>query len=63
MFKTLGKATKIAVLSIWFVFTIFPLYWMALTSIRPVREVTKKLYYPHSNSTLDMKYLKQFQIY
>lgn len=53
MFKTLGKATKIAVLSIWFVFTIFPLYWMALTSIRPVREVTKKLYYPHSNSTLD----------
>jgi multiple sugar transport system permease protein len=53
MFKTLGKATKFSVLAIWLVFTLFPLYWMFLTSIRPVREVTKKLYLPQSNSTLD----------
>jgi multiple sugar transport system permease protein len=53
MLKTLGKGTKFAVLSIWLIFTIFPLYWMALTSIRPVREVTQKIYYPKSNSTLD----------
>lgn len=53
MLKTLGKVTKFSVLAMWLLFTLFPLYWMALTSIRPVREVTKKLYYPHSNSTLD----------
>lgn len=53
MLKTLGKGTKFAVLSIWLIFTIFPLYWMFLTSIRPVREVTQKIYYPKSNSTLD----------
>ena len=53
MFKTVGKGTKFAVLSLWLIFTIFPLYWMFLTSIRPVREVTQKIYYPKSNSTLD----------
>jgi multiple sugar transport system permease protein len=53
MLKTLGKGTKFAVLSIWLIFTIFPLYWMFLTSIRPVTEVTQKIYYPKSNSTLD----------
>jgi multiple sugar transport system permease protein len=53
MFKSLGKATKISILTLWLVFTIFPLYWMFLTSIRPAREATKKYYYPHSNSTLD----------
>ncbi|CAN2235447.1 carbohydrate ABC transporter permease [Candidatus Planktophila dulcis] len=53
MLKALGKGTKFTVLGLWFVFTIFPLYWMALTSIRPVREVTQKIYYPKSNSTLD----------
>ena len=53
MFKALGKGTKFTILSVWFVFTVFPLYWMALTSIRPVREVTQKIYYPKSNSTLD----------
>jgi multiple sugar transport system permease protein len=53
MFKTAGKVTKFSVLAIWFVFTLFPLYWIFLTSIRPVREVTKKLYLPQSNSTLD----------
>ena len=53
MFKTVGKVTKFSVLAIWFVFTLFPLYWIFLTSIRPVREVTKKLYLPQSNSTLD----------
>ncbi len=53
MFKTVGKVTKFSVLAIWLVFTLFPLYWMFLTSIRPVREVTKKLYLPQSNSTLD----------
>jgi multiple sugar transport system permease protein len=62
MFKTLGKATKFSVLTIWFVFTIFPLYWMFLTSIRPVRETTKKFYYPHGNSTLD-NYRKLFEQY
>jgi multiple sugar transport system permease protein len=53
MLKTVGKGTKFAVLSIWLIFTIFPLYWMFLTSIRPIREVTQKIYYPKSNSTLD----------
>lgn len=53
MLKGLGKGTKFAVLSLWLIFTIFPLYWMFLTSIRPVREVTQKIYYPKSNSTLD----------
>lgn len=53
MLKALGKGTKFTVLGLWFIFTIFPLYWMALTSIRPVREVTQKIYYPKSNSTLD----------
>lgn len=53
MLKTLGKGTKFAVLSLWLIFTIFPLYWMFLTSIRPVREVTQKIYYPKSNSTLE----------
>jgi multiple sugar transport system permease protein len=53
MFRTVGKATKFSVLAIWLIFTLFPLYWMFLTSIRPVREVTKKLYLPQSNSTLD----------
>jgi multiple sugar transport system permease protein len=53
MLKTVGKGTKFAVLSIWLIFTLFPLYWMFLTSIRPVREVTQKIYYPKSNSTLD----------
>jgi multiple sugar transport system permease protein len=62
MFKTLGKATKVSVLSIWFIFTIFPLYWMFLTSIRPVRETTKHFYYPHGNSTLE-NYRKLFSQY
>ena len=53
MLKSLGKGTKFTILAVWFVFTVFPLYWMALTSIRPVREVTQKIYYPKSNSTLD----------
>ena len=53
MFKTVGKGTKFAVLSVWLIFTIFPLYWMFLTSIRPIREVTQKIYYPKSNSPLD----------
>ena len=53
MLKALGKGTKFTILAVWFVFTVFPLYWMALTSIRPVREVTQKIYYPKSNSTLD----------
>ena len=53
MLKNLGKGTKFAVLSLWLIFTVFPLYWMFLTSIRPVREVTQKIYYPKSNSTLD----------
>lgn len=53
MLKALGKGTKFTILTVWFVFTVFPLYWMALTSIRPVREVTQKIYYPKSNSTLD----------
>ena len=53
MFRTVGKVTKFSVLAIWLIFTLFPLYWMFLTSIRPVREVTKKLYLPQSNSTLD----------
>jgi multiple sugar transport system permease protein len=62
MFKSLGKATKFSVLGIWFVFTIFPLYWMFLTSIRPVRETTKHFYYPHGNSTLE-NYRKLFSQY
>ena len=53
MLKTVGKGTKFLVLSLWLIFTIFPLYWMFLTSIRPVREVTQKIYYPKSNSTLE----------
>jgi len=53
MLKNLGKGTKFAVLSLWLIFTVFPLYWMFLTSIRPVREVTQKIYYPKSNSTLE----------
>jgi multiple sugar transport system permease protein len=53
MLKALGKGTKFTVLAVWLVFTVFPLYWMALTSIRPVREVTQKIYFPKSNSTLD----------
>ena len=53
MLKTLGKGTKFTVLSLWLIFTVFPLYWMFLTSIRPVTEVTQKIYYPKSNSTLD----------
>jgi multiple sugar transport system permease protein len=48
-----GKATKFSILGIWLLFTVFPLYWMFLTSIRPVREATKHFYYPHFNSTLD----------
>jgi multiple sugar transport system permease protein len=62
MLKTLGKATKISLLSIWLIFTVFPLYWMFLTSIRPVRETTKHFYYPHANSTLD-NYRKLFKDY
>ena len=53
MLKALGKGTKFTVLAVWLIFTVFPLYWMALTSIRPVREVTQKIYFPKSNSTLD----------
>jgi multiple sugar transport system permease protein len=53
MLKALGKGTKFTILSFWFIFTVFPLYWMGLTSIRPTREVTQKIYYPKSNSTLD----------
>ena len=53
MLKALGKGTKFTVLAVWLGFTVFPLYWMALTSIRPVREVTQKIYFPRSNSTLD----------
>lgn len=53
MLNALGKGTKFTVLAVWLVFTVFPLYWMALTSIRPVREVTQKIYFPKSNSTLD----------
>ena len=53
MLKALGKGTKFTVLAVWLIFTVFPLYWMALTSIRPVREVTQKIYFPRSNSTLD----------
>ena len=62
MLKTLGKATKVSLLSIWLIFTVFPLYWMFLTSIRPVRETTKHFYYPHANSTLD-NYRKLFKDY
>lgn len=53
MLKIFGKASKFTILGLWLIFTLFPLYWMALTSIRPQREVTKKFYYPHSNSTFD----------
>lgn len=53
MLKSFSKGTKVAVLTIWLVFTIFPLYWMFLTSIRPVREVTKHFFWPRSNSTLE----------
>jgi len=53
MLNALGKGTKFTVLAVWLIFTVFPLYWMALTSIRPVREVTQKIYFPKSNSTLD----------
>jgi len=53
MLKALGKGTKFTVLAVWLIFTVFPRYWMALTSIRPVREVTQKIYFPKSNSTLD----------
>ena len=53
MLKGFSKGTKISVLTIWFLFTIFPLYWMFLTSIRPVREVTKHYFWPRSNSTLE----------
>ena len=52
MFKTLGKATKFSVLSIWLIFTIFPLYWMGLTSVKPPREVTHIYYLPHKSATL-----------
>jgi multiple sugar transport system permease protein len=62
MLKIFGKTSKVTILGLWFIFTIFPLYWMGLTSIKPIREVTKKYYIPHSNSTLD-SYRKLFHDY
>ncbi len=53
MLKTFGKTTKVVVLTLWLLFTLFPLYWMFLTSIKPVREVTKLYYLPRKNATLD----------
>ncbi len=53
MTKLLGKTGKFVVLGSWLIFTIFPLYWMALTSIKPVREVTTKYYFPNANANLD----------
>jgi multiple sugar transport system permease protein len=62
MFKVFGKLTKISILTFWLIFTIFPLYWMFLTSIRAKTETTKHFYYPHGNSTLD-SYRKLFEQY
>jgi len=62
MLKVFGKFTKISILTFWMIFTIFPLYWMFLTSIRPKTETTKHFYYPHANSTLD-SYRKLFEQY
>jgi multiple sugar transport system permease protein len=62
MLKTFGKATKFSVLSLWLVFTIFPLYWIGLTSIKPTREVTKVYYLPHKNATL-LHYRSLFKDY
>jgi len=52
MFTALGKAGKFSALAIWLFFTIFPIYWMALTSIKPKREVNDLYYFPKSSATL-----------
>jgi multiple sugar transport system permease protein len=47
MLTALGKTGKFTVLGIWFFFTVFPIYWMALTSIKPKREVNDLYYFPN----------------
>ncbi len=53
MWNVLGKSGKFTVLGIWLAFTVFPIYWMGLTSIKPKREVNDLYYFPKSNATLD----------
>ena len=53
MLTALGKGGKFTVLGIWFFFTIFPIYWMALTSIKPKREVNDLYYFPNEGATLE----------
>ncbi|MEI7798257.1 MAG: carbohydrate ABC transporter permease [Actinomycetes bacterium] len=62
MFSAFGKVGKFSALTLWLLFTLFPLYWMGLTSIKPVREVTQKYYFPNSRSTLE-SYRKLFKDY
>ena len=53
MFTALGKSGKFLVLTIWLFFTVFPIYWMGLTSIKPKREVNDLYYIPNSGATLE----------
>jgi multiple sugar transport system permease protein len=53
MLTALGKTGKFTILGIWFFFTVFPIYWMALTSVKPKREVNDLYYFPNEGATLD----------
>ena len=53
MLTAMGKGGKFVVLAIWLFFTVFPIYWMGLTSIKPKREVNDLYYVPNSGATLD----------
>jgi multiple sugar transport system permease protein len=53
MFTALGKVGKFTILGFWLLFTLFPIYWIGLTAIKPKREVNDLYYLPKSNSTLD----------
>jgi len=52
MWNVLGKGGKFTVLGIWLAFTIFPIYWMGLTSIKPKREVNDLYYFPNAKAGL-----------
>lgn len=53
MLTKLGKGGKFSVLGIWLLFTLFPIYWMGLTSVKPKREVNDLYYLPKSNANFD----------
>jgi multiple sugar transport system permease protein len=50
MLIRLGKGAKFSFLALWLFFTIFPIYWMLLTSVKPKREVNDLYYLPKSGA-------------